>query len=159
MSDFQISGAQRRRLKAGNYAPLEFDTKPYGCEPGARYVLAWKKASVAVLDRDTGECAVTPAHPTWFLTVTSVRRRRKGMVLVWEVRFEVTDRRDPDMFLKPGGGLLAGRDPLDAGRVPDEEWLDRHTDAIASFWTRTRFERHREAVRERDRARRLRRAA
>lgn len=120
MSDFSISSEQRQKLLEGVYRPLMFDVKPAGCEPGSRYVLVWSRPSVVVVGEGTDvEVVRTPRAPAWFLTVKSTNRVRKGDRLVWLVRFDVTDLRDRDVFLKPGGGELQGRDPLGGGRKPD----------------------------------------
>src|SRR6185295_8736541 len=94
VSDFQVTRDQRARLLAGSFEPLDFDVKPFGCEPGAVYVLAWRP----------GQPAWEPGHgvrahrvPVWWLTVDTVQRHRKGF---WRVRFDVTDNRDPDVFLR-----------------------------------------------------------
>ncbi len=167
MSDFQLDQAQRRRLLEGNMAPLEFVEKPWvegqgrGIEPGDRYVLSWKRGSVTVLDTDTGECAVTPRHPVWFLTVTKVGRRRRGSVLVWEVRFEVTDRRDPDLWLSHSGDYqFTRRGAVDDLPVAPSDEVRRK--AIAERDHLARLQRHAEKLkaqgRERSKARRKRAA-
>lgn len=177
MSDFQISAVQRRRLLEGIYKPLVFqgvmdpdnerERLPYGCCVGARYVLAWKQAQATVLDEDTGEVAIMPKHPTWFITVTQVdggpRKRRQLFDRPWVVSFSVTDIRDPNRFLGRIGGYdpdaPASFDQLQAGALPDPEWLEAHSKMIASFWTRRRVEQAAELQRERFRAKRLKRAA
>jgi hypothetical protein len=155
VSSFSVTAGQRRRLLEGDYTPLDFDVKPFGCEPGAVYVLAWRRAEATLVDEAHGLVARTPRHPVWYLTVREVQRHRKGF---WRVRFDVTDLRDTDLFLRPGGGVQAGRDVLDAGRVPDPEWLDSEAEAICEHWDKVRDDRHRERMGERSRARRQRAA-
>lgn len=172
MSDFSISQVQRQRLLAGQYSPLVFqgvlepddsrERLPYGCEPGARYVLAWKQAQATVLDEDTGEVAIMPHHPTWFITVTAVeggpRRPRQLADRPWVVRFSVTDVRDTDVFLRPGGGD-SSVDLLAAGAKPPGAWLDVRAKTISEFDHQRRLAKHAEELRERSRAKRARRAA
>lgn len=165
MSDFQIHAWQRRRLLEHDYRPLTYegwsdeakDPKPSGCEPGARYVLAWRR-KFAVTDRDD-RGVVFPAkverEPVWFITVKSTVRRREGG---WLVLFDVTDLRDRGDFLRPGGGYQQGRDPLGAGRVPDPEWLDSEAEAISEFWDKERGKKFEAQQRERSRQRRQRAA-
>lgn len=161
MSDFKVSSSQRQRLLAGDYTPLDFDTKPYELEPGAVYVLAWER----------GQPAWEPGHgvralrvPVWFITVTVVQRHRKGF---WRARFDVTDNRDPDVFLRRIGGYNpdapSSYDELKAGAVPDwtPSMLTR-AKTVNEFWSAERLKRHadeqRERGRERSRARRKRAA-
>lgn len=150
MSDFSVSLHQRRRLLAGDYTPLEFKEKPYGCEPGAVYVLAWKRASATAYP--DGFVAHTPACPVWFLTVTKVRRWRKGMGLVWTVRFDVTDRRDQDLWLSRSGNYQwTARGAVDVLPVaPSDEVRAR---AVAERDHLARLQRHAERMRERGRER------
>jgi hypothetical protein len=155
VSDFSVTATQRRRLLEGDYTPLDFDVKPFGCEPDAVYVLAWRRAEATLVDEAHGLVARTPRHPVWYLTVTRVQRHRKGF---WRVQFDVTDLRDSDLFLRPGGGVQAGRDVLDAGRVPDPDWLDSECEAISEFWELQRLKKVEAEQRGRSRARRQRAA-
>ncbi len=160
MSDFSISARQRQRLLEGDYRALKFlgaaapwanpDPLPDGCKVGARYVLAWKRAEAVGFE--DGTAWRRPRHPVWYITVTKIR----GEPGPWTVRFDVTDLRDRDLFLRPGGGVQAGRDVLDAGRVPDPDWLDSEAEAIEEFWEQERLKRqsselHRRAEWKRDR--------
>lgn len=108
MSDFSVSQVQRQRLLAGDYrTPLDFDTKPYELEPGAVYVLAWTGGPSAWED---GYGIRRPKVPVWYITVTAVQRHRKGF---WRARFDVTDNRDPDLWLSHHGDYQ----PTPAGAV------------------------------------------
>lgn len=169
MSDFAIKREQRERLLAGQYQPLKFlgptdpelkDPLPYGCRVGARYVLAWAKASATVIDEDEGLVSRIPRHPTWFITVTAVeggpRKPRELADRPWVVRFSVTDIRDSDVFLRPGGGD-SSVDVLRAGAKPDAQWLKTRAKAVGEFWHAERLKRHAERERNRFRAKRLRR--
>ena len=152
ISDFSVSLEQRRRLLQGDYAALTFKTKPFGCDPGGRYVLAWKRASVTVLDEDSGECAVTPAHPVWFITVKKVARVWKGDELVWRVTFDVTDRRDADLWLRRGGGYQSTpRGAVDDLPVAPSDEVRRK--AREEFDHLRRLQRHAEERRARGRER------
>jgi hypothetical protein len=164
VSDFQVSAVQRRRLLEGHYGPLEFDTKPWvesqgRCvEPGDRYVLAWARASAtAYKSDDDSEAFVAriPRHPVWFLTVRSVKRRRQGG---WLVRFDVTDRRDRDLWLSRSGNYQStARGAVDVLPVaPSDEVRAR---AQAEFWHQRRLAEHAKAMRERSKARTRRRKA
>lgn len=175
MSDFAIKAEQRQRLLAGDYKPLVFqgvlepdnraERLPYGCCVGARYVLAWKAAQATVIDKEKGIVSVMPRHPVWFITVTAVeggpRKPRELADRPWVVRFQVTDIRDSDVFLRPGGGD-SSVDLLAAGAKPDPRWLDVHAKVIGEFESQRRLARHaeqqRERGRERSRARRKRAA-
>lgn len=154
-SGFKISAEQRQRLLAKDYRPLVFDIKPTGCEPGAIYVLA-RARDWGVED---GRLRHLPPAPVWFITVTSRKRRRQGGWIAW---FNVTDLRDPDVFLRPGGGDLHGSDPLGAGRKPDPEWVRVRARTVGEFWHAERLKRHAEEQRlwgrERSKARRKRAA-
>lgn len=152
MSEFQITAAQRRRLLEGESSPLDFEIKPHGCEPGAVYVLSWSKAQATIVGE--GEVVRIPRRAVWFLTVTAVVRHRKGF---WRVQHEVTDLRDRDVFLRPGGGD-SSVDVLDAGAKPPSAWLDVRARAISEFDHQRRLARFAEERRERDRARRKRAA-
>jgi hypothetical protein len=156
-SGFQISAAQRRRLLEGDYKALQFAIKPSGCEPGARYVLAYQAASATVCE--DGFVARTPRRPVWWITVTKVEddpiRRPDAR---WLVRFDVTDLRDRDLFLRRGGGYEQGRDVLQAGRVPDPEWLDSEAEAIGEHWELERLKVVEREGQARSRARRQRAA-
>lgn len=160
MSDFAISSEQRRRLLAGDYTALKFRIKP--CNIGDRYVLAWRQKEVRVYQFEDGSEPFTlhvPKHPVWFLTVTRVDRVDRNAEVNWRVRFDVTDLRDHDTFLRPGGGVQAGHDPLRAGRVPDPGWLDSEAEAISEFWEGRRLERVEAEGRRRAAWKRDRRAA
>lgn len=85
---------QRSRLLAGDYRPITFATKPYGCDPGATYVLNWRQESRT---HDGGDVFVIPKAPLRWLTVTRVVRRTDGG---WLVRFDVTDHRDSERYLR-----------------------------------------------------------
>ena len=135
MSDFAIGAYQRRQLLEGSYRPLVFqgvldpdnaaERLPHGCKPGAVYVLAWKKATATLVDVENRVVARVPRHPTWYLTVTEVeggpRKPRQLRDRPWVVHFQVTDLRDTDVFLRPGGGdssvdlLNGGRNPRTGG--------------------------------------------
>jgi hypothetical protein len=162
-SDFSIDAAQRRRLLEGDYSALQFEIKPTGCEPGARYVLAYKAASASVYKSDDEQEAFivrSPRAAVWFLTVKGGREAPKrvwrGDELRWVVRFDVTDLRDRDVFLRPGGGVQGGRDPLSAGCVPDPDWVDSEAEAIGEHWEQERLRRveREQLARSRSRARR-----
>jgi hypothetical protein len=101
VSDFKINSKDRVRLLSGDFRPLTFETKPFGCEPGAMYVLARKRASATAYA--DGSVVCIPEHPVWWITVTKVQRVVKGDQLGWSVRFEVTDRRDSDLWLSHDG--------------------------------------------------------
>lgn len=148
MSEFQVSLEQRRRLLAGDLSPLDFDTKPYGCEPGATYVLSWSKAQATIVGE--GEVVRIPRAAVWFLTVTAVVRHRKGF---WRVQHEVTDLRDRDVFLRPGGGD-SSVDLLDAGAKPPSAWLEVRAKAISEFDHQRRLALFADEQRERSRRRR-----
>ena len=98
MSDFNLSAGQRRSLAAGRKKPLEFPVKPYGCRTGARYVIQYTRARVIALE--DGQVVRIPREPVWWVTVTTVVRHRKGH---WVARYDITDLRDPTLFLKGGG--------------------------------------------------------
>src|SRR6185295_18007339 len=91
----------------------------------------------------------------WWLTVDTVQRRRKGF---WRVRFDVTDNRDPDVFLRRIGGYNpdapSSFDELQAGAVP--QWTPSmltRQQAVREFWHLERLRRHAEVQRERGRER------
>lgn len=140
---------QRRQLLGEDYGPLDFDDEP-GFDIGARYVLGWGRGQPVWEDGYGVRC---PRVAVWFVTVSSVQRHRKGF---WRVRVDVTDNRDPDLFLRRIGGqnpdAPSSFDELQAGALPDAEWLAAHSKMVASFWTRRRLERHVEERRERGRS-------
>ena len=104
-SDFTISDQQRRRTQRTDVKPwLNFNIKPYGCRPGATYVLRWSKPDKLLCG--DGAVIQIPRQPLWWLTVTAVQRHRKGF---WRVRYDTTNRRDPTLFLKAGGGYTTSR--------------------------------------------------
>jgi hypothetical protein len=169
-SDFRIRADQRDRLLNGDFRPLVFraaefpdspgERLPAGCRVGARYVLARARGWG---QKDGGQVRHLPPAPVWFITVTKVlggpmnlRERRDGS---WLVKFDVTDLRDRAVFLRPGGGDLYDRDPLDAGVKPSPEWLETRTKTVREFWHAERLKRHAEEMREKSRARARRRAA
>ena len=170
MSDFAIRQDQRRMLLEGKYKPLVFqgvldpegkDPLPFGCRPGARYVLAWKRATATVVDPDRGVVSRIPRHPTWFITVTEVsggpRKPRQLADRPWVVRYTVTDIRDPDVFLRRGGGD-SSVDELRAGAKPDRVWVEANAERAAEIWDRARRGRVMERLRERNQAKRRRAA-
>lgn len=155
-SQFQIDRAQRLRLLAGCYDPLVFETKPYGCEPGAIYVLQWSQASSSVMPN--GDVVHHRAVPEWFIVVTSVVWRSAGG---WAVRFDVTDRRDQIRYLKRGAGYTSSR-WLAVDERPVLGWtpqMERAAKLQAEFDAARRLARFAEERRERSRRRRMRRAA
>jgi hypothetical protein len=156
VSSFSVSAAQRRRLLEGNYKALQFDIKPTGCEPGARYVLAWEAASASVCHPDDGSDAFvvrTARRPVWWITVTKVEddpiRRPEGR---WLVRFDVTDLRDRDLYLSRSGNYQTTRrgavDELPV--APSDEVRAR---ARAEFWHLRRLQQHAQKEREKSRLR------
>jgi hypothetical protein len=158
VSDFALSSTQRRRLLDGSFGPLEFDVKPHGCVEGAVYVLAWRRGWSVVCEEDSHVIRV-PRHPVWWLTVKSVKRvRNRKLELVWRVQFDVTDRRDPDVWLRRGGGYQTTRagspDPLPV--APSDEVRAR---AQAEFWHQRRLAAHAQQLREQARAKRARKRA
>jgi hypothetical protein len=90
-----LTRAQRGQLLAGNYGPLVCEVKPYGCAPGAQYVLNWQQEKRTC--DDDGNVFVLPRAPVRWITVTKVSRRQNGG---WLVRFDVTDRRDGERYLR-----------------------------------------------------------
>ena len=166
MSDFQISAGQRRQLLEGNYRPLVFqgvmdpdnpaERLPHGCRVGAVYVLAWKKAAATLVDAENRVVARVPRHPTWYLTVTAVeggpRKPRQLFDKPWVVHFAVTDIRDTDVFLRPGGGD-SSVDLLGAGAKPPSAWLEVRARTISEFDHQRRLARVAEEKRERSRQR------
>ena len=98
MSDFNLTADQRRSLAAGRKKPLEFPVKPYGCQPQARYVIQYTRSRVLLLE--DGHVVRIPAEPVWWITITHLVRHRKGH---WVARYDITDLRDPTLFLKAGG--------------------------------------------------------
>jgi hypothetical protein len=159
VSDFKVSSEQRQRLLDEKYAPLEFDIKPTECVPGAEYVLSWAPASAVVCE--DGHVIRTPRRPVWFLTVTSCKRILKGHRFVWDVRFRVTDLRDPDLWLRRGGGYqTTPHEAVDVLPVAPSDVV--RAKAISEGWHQRRLAKFAEEQRERGRARsraRRRRAA
>lgn len=108
---FPLSQGLRRRLLQGNWRPLRFeydpqaerDGLPDGLEPGATYVLAWSHRSRSAVD---GIVIEIPREPKCWFEVTKIGRHKSGD---WLVRFDVTDRREPDLFLAPGNGYTTSR--------------------------------------------------
>lgn len=90
----RLSRIQRSRLLAGDYRPLVCDIKPFDCQPGAQYVLNWRQESRT---HDEGNVFVAPREPVRWLVVTKVTRRQAGG---WLVRFDVTDHRDSERYLR-----------------------------------------------------------
>ena len=120
MSDFTISDTQRWRAQRGDTKPwLDFDIKPYGCRPGATYVLRWSRPEKLLCE--DGVVIRIPRTPVWWLTVTAVQRHRKGF---WRVRYDTTDRRDPTLFLRAGGGYTTSRwSAIDELAVPPDDGI------------------------------------
>jgi hypothetical protein len=115
---FHITRHQRQRLLDGNYGPLTFKVKPYGCEPGATYVFAHSRGSRHV-DELTGHVIEVPAEPAAWITVRKVSRRPDGD---WLVRFDVTDRRHLSLMLARGGGYTTDhRQAIDRDEAVLEE--------------------------------------
>lgn len=172
MSDFAIKASQRQQLLAGSYRPLVFqgvlepddaaERLPHGCKVGAVYVLAWKGATATLVDRENRVVARVPRHPTWYLTVTAVeggpRKPRQLYDKPWVVHFNVTDIRDTDVFLRPGGGD-SSVDLLQAGAKPPKVWLDVRAKTQSEFDHQRRLAKHAEKLRDRSRAKRARKAA
>ncbi len=93
-TDFALPRTERLRLLAGDYRPVLLDTKPHGCEPSATYVLSWSRSSRTV----AGDVVVeTPRTPVRYLTVTDIRRHRRGG---WLIRFSVQDYRFAVRYLR-----------------------------------------------------------
>lgn len=175
MSDFAIKAEQRRQLLEGRYRPLVFqgvldpenvaERLPHGCKAGARYVLAWKAATATLVDKENRVVARVPRHPVWYLTVTAVeggpRKPRHLYDKPWVVHFNVTDIRDTDVFLRPGGGD-SSVDLLGAGAKPPSGWLDVRARTQSEFDHQRRLAKHAEEQRlkgrERSKARRKRAA-
>lgn len=149
MSDLELTRAQRQRLKAGDYSPLDFpigDPPAPPCSEGDRHVIKMQPATASV-SRDDGFVSRTPEHPVLYLTVTSVQRHRKGF---WRVRFDVTDLRDPDVFLRRGGGD-SPVDELKAGAKPPPGYTDARAKAVGEFWHLERLKRFEAGRKERGR--------
>lgn len=91
---FALPLGERRRLLAGDYRPVLLDTKPHGCDVGATYVLSWSRSSRTAVGEVTIE---VPRAPLRYLTVTDIRRHRKGG---WLIRFDVQDYRFPIKYLR-----------------------------------------------------------
>lgn len=89
----KLSREQRSQLLAGHYEPLKFDEKP--CEPGARYILSWSKATQ--VDNGRGDKRTIPRAPLHWIEVTHVVPRKKGG---FTVRYDVMDKRDPCRFVR-----------------------------------------------------------
>ena len=169
MSDFSIRADQRARLLQGDYRPLVYRTVefpldlrerlPAGCKVGARYVLARERGWGL---SDDGRVRHLPPAAVWFITVTKVlggpQGRRERPDGSWLVQFDVTDNRDRAAFLRPGGGELLDRDPLEAGAKPDPDWLDSEAEAIGEFWELERLKRNAVELRRQHRSRRQRAA-
>jgi hypothetical protein len=140
--NFRVDAGQRKRLLGGDFRPLDFDIKPFGCEPGSSYVL--RRTQPVRLVCEDGVVLTIPSEPSHWITVTSVRRHRKGF---WRVRFDVHDRRDPVRFLARGNGYTSSRwlaiDELEAPRpLVGDVWQVRREAVVEG------------RRRERDRARR-----
>jgi hypothetical protein len=133
---------------------MVFDIKPFDCEPGAVYVLSWRREQRIPI-RETGEVVIVPRAAELYLTVTSVLRRSAGG---WSVRFDVTDLRDSTVWLAPGGGYQLSRrgspDNLPLLAVSDEVRAKTREE----FWHQKRLARFTAERRERSRARRRRAA-
>lgn len=165
VSDFSVRADQRARLLQGDYRPLVYRTVefpldlrerlPAGCKVGARYVLARERGWGL---SDDGRVRHLPPAAVWFITVTKVlggpQGRRERPDGSWLVRFDVTDLRDRAAFLRPGGGELLDRDPLEAGAKPDPGWLDVRSAASREFWHLERLKRHAEKRRSQAKVRR-----
>jgi hypothetical protein len=95
-TDFKITVDQRRRLLRGEYQPLVFDVKPYGCQEGAHYVVS-RSSAHAAYDPVSGQTKRFPTTALHWITVRSVKRGPDGR---WLVRFDVVDNRDPDKYLR-----------------------------------------------------------
>jgi hypothetical protein len=115
-SAFSLPQHERLRLQAGNYSPVLLETKPFGCEPGAIYVLSWT--------RGTREVERAPVH---FVTVTKVVRHRKGG---WLIYMSASDYRMPTRFLRSTPPVW---DPNGDRKPADEE-----TEADLSSYTSSR---------------------
>jgi len=168
LSDFAVTQLQRRRLLEGNYRALKFlgaadperkDPLPHGCKVGARYVLAWQRASATAYEDEDGGVFVarTLRVPLWFITVTKIT----GAPGPWTVRFDVTDLRDSDLWLRRGGGYqTTPKGSPDVLPVAPSDETRRK--AMDEFWHLQRLQQHaerqRQRARERSKARRKRAA-
>jgi hypothetical protein len=104
-----VTAEQRRQLIRRDSKPwLDFDVKPYGLEPGARYVLQWQRGSSHVVVGPNEEPYVfsLPRHPVWWIEITDVVRHRKGF---WRARYDMFDLRDPTLYLARGRGYTSSR--------------------------------------------------
>lgn len=182
LNDFSLEREHRVRLLSGDYRPLLCQTKPAGCEPGARYVITWFRQQRGRAEDVTYE---VPASPSCFITVSTVKRHIKGG---WLIRYEVTDLRSPVRFLRasPPVWVPQGEDSLtdspttseesfyttsrwgsiDNLEVVPREWQQQHSKASSQEWHEVRVQRveveQRErlaAKRRRKRQRRIERAA
>jgi hypothetical protein len=165
---FQLPKDQRDKLLAENYAPLVVVRKPFGCEPGARYVL--KKQKQRRFCNEDGTVVTIPEEDLWWITVTKVQRRISGD---WLVRFDVTDRRHPVRLVRrkppatPTSPKESSKDPseesgytsdiraaVDYPEAVDKEWLDRESAEISAHHDELRRRRAAGALKAQHRRRR-----
>jgi hypothetical protein len=172
---FSLNRDQRQRLLKGDYGPLYSETKPAGCEPGATYVLSWARPRKTHFE---GAIVRPERYPTRYLTVSSVKRHRKGG---WLIRFEVTDLRAPVKFLRASPPVFNPHEPANPSRdltaseesfyttsrwaaideleVVPREWMQRNSKKAYERDRVIRLQRVDEQRVERNRRRRRRRAA
>jgi len=98
-TQFSLDRDRRQRLLKGDTRAFVFtgdkeDRKPYGCQPGATYVLSWSRPQYS---REQGQRVEVPRQATHYIVVTDVRRHRKGG---WMVRFDVVDNRERVRYLR-----------------------------------------------------------
>lgn len=172
MKSFRLSREQRERLLEGNYNPLRFKTKPFGCEPGSVYVLNWQRELRSTDNQ--GNVIVVDRQPLRWITVRTAQRRPDGD---WLVRFDVTDRRHPVRLVrrKPPATPTSGKERGDAREQSaytsdrkaavdhleaiDEDTLKKYADPAFERDDKLRRWKAERVLRERSQAKRRRRAA
>jgi hypothetical protein len=101
----ELTAAERRRIKRGDYSPLVRPEKPE-VERGAVFVIEQRTERAYVMhDRERDEHTLIAGSTEVVLSITvgNVKKQHRK----WLVEFSAQDRRDPNRFLAPKTGYTS----------------------------------------------------
>jgi hypothetical protein len=128
VSRVKLTRDQRSAILRGERCKLEWDTRPE-VEPGDELVLSRSRPQ-AHFDAETETVLRAPSTPLVTIVVRKLVRSRRGM---WNVLFDVLDKRQPGRYLRRTPGPPYGdytsspRDAVDHLEVVDDREQQRGT--------------------------------